>query len=298
MCATIDNAVSAGAAIARDRAAGQSSLFGGGGGGGTVEVAEAAPVPPLVRAPAWSEKQTLAHEKDALGFYVSSHPLDACKGLIGSFATATTKTIKAMRQDEVVSLGALVQSVRPIVIRNGRQAGSRMAIVTVEDLHGSLEAVLFSDVFRDHGERVRADAIVFLVGKVDHKRGEAQLVVDRVVPVEEAPTQMAGRVDVVVDVGEHRGSAPAALEMLSGVLRSHGGAGVDGAEAAPMRLLIRTGGRTVTMDTKSRLCPTPGLIRSIEGALSPGCVRVIGGAPRLSRAERPAYRRHQPSSAE
>ena len=294
MCATIDNAVSAGTSIARDRAAGQSSLFGGGGESETA--VEAAPVPPLVRAEAWTEKQTLAHEKDALGFYVSSHPLDECKDLIASFATATTKTIKAMRQDQVVILGALVQSVRPIVIRNGRQAGSRMAIVTVEDLHGTLEAVLFADVFRDSGERVRADSIVFIVGKVDHKRGEAQLIVDRVTPIEEASEQLAGRVDVLVDAGAHNGHTESALQMLLGVIRSQGN--VSSAQPAPMRLLIRTGSRVVTMDTKSKLCPTPGMIRSIEGALTPGCVRVIGGAPRLSRAERPAYRRRQPSSAD
>ncbi|MCB9838511.1 MAG: DNA polymerase III subunit alpha [Phycisphaeraceae bacterium] len=294
MCATIDNAVSAGASIARDRAAGQSSLF---GGGEAESVVEEAPAPPLVREAAWSEKETLAHEKEALGFYVSSHPLDECRGVIGAFATATTKTFKAMRQDEVVAIGALVQSVRPIVIRNGRQAGSRMAIVTVEDLHGTAEAVLFSDVFRDCGERVRSDSIVFLIGKVDHKRGEAQLVVDRVVPIEEAPSVMAGRVEVTVDVGEHNGHAPAALEMLSGVLRSQGGGGIDGVEPAPMRLLIRTGGRVVTLETSSRVCPTPSMIRSIEGALSPGCVRIVGGAPRLTRAERPAFQRRQPSVA-
>ncbi len=293
MCATIENAVSAGASIAKDRAAGQSSLFGG-GGGDSEKAVEVAPVPPLVRASSWTEKQTLAHEKDALGFYVSSHPLDACKGLIASFANSTTKTIKAMRQDEVVALGALVQSVRPIVIRNGRQAGSRMAIVTVEDLHGTAEAVLFADVFKDCGEKVRSDSIVFLIGKVDHKRGEAQLIVDRVVPMEEASEQLAGRVDVLVDAGAHNGHTEGALQLLSGVLRSQG----SGSGAAPMRLLIKTGGKVVTMDTKSKLCPTPATIQSIEGALSPGCVTVVGGAPKLTRADRPVYRRRQPSASE
>jgi len=295
MCATVEGAVSAGASIARDRAAGQSSLFGGGGGGEDAPApVEEAPAPPLAPAPSWDEKETLAHEKEALGFYVSSHPLDECATLLEAFGTVTTKMLSSRRQDEGVILGALVQSVRPIVVRNGRSAGSRMAIVTVEDVHGTAEAVLFTDVFREHGERVRTDAIVFLVGRVDHKRGEAQLIVERVTTLEEAPGALAGRVDVTVDSGEMNGHASGALEFLSGLIRSH--TMEADCEPAPLRLLIRTNGRTVALDTNTKIAPTPTMIRSIEGALTPGCVQIIGGAPRLSRPERPSYRRREPSA--
>ncbi len=102
--------------------------------------------------------------------------------------------------------------------------------------------------------------------------------------------------DVLVDAGAHNGHTEGALQLLSGVLRSQGSG--SGAVPAPMRLLIKTGGKVVTMDTDSKLCPTPATIQSIEGALSPGCVTVVGGTPKLTRAERPVYRRRQPSSSE
>ncbi len=75
MAASIEQAVSAGQKIARDKAAGQNQLFGFGGG------QEEAPEPetdtPLTRLEPWSESETLSQEKETLGFYVSSHPLAA-----------------------------------------------------------------------------------------------------------------------------------------------------------------------------------------------------------------------------
>src|SRR5690606_38993672 len=89
MCATVESALSAGATLARDKAAGQTSLFGfGGAEEPAAQPAAKAAAPPLVRVCEWDEAQTLAAEKEALGFYVSSHPLDRWRARIEMFGGA------------------------------------------------------------------------------------------------------------------------------------------------------------------------------------------------------------------
>jgi hypothetical protein len=75
LVATIESAVSAGQKLAADRAAGQGALFGAPADDEPQSNADA----PLVRVEPWSESETLKQEKETLGFYVSSHPLEQWK---------------------------------------------------------------------------------------------------------------------------------------------------------------------------------------------------------------------------
>ncbi|NBW83634.1 DNA polymerase III subunit alpha, partial [bacterium] len=81
LVASIEQILSSSAKLAADKAAGQGALF---GGGGVVEVKSSGVLP---RAVAWNDAETLAFEKEVLGFYVSSHPLDQWKNWTGAFAT-------------------------------------------------------------------------------------------------------------------------------------------------------------------------------------------------------------------
>lgn len=102
---------------------------------------------PLAKATPWTEAESLANEKEVLGFYISSHPLDTWKSWYSVFATANTATAKDMPQDTRVILPGLVQSLRQLVVKTGRSAGQKMAIVTFEDTFGAVEAVVFTDAF-------------------------------------------------------------------------------------------------------------------------------------------------------
>src|SRR5262249_36307599 len=138
MLATIEGAVGAAQKLALDKASGQSSLF---GGGGAEAVAASAPVA-LAKATPLTEAELLAGEKETIGFYVSSHPLQTWGAWARVFATADTMMLKQLRQDQRAVIAGIVQSVRTLVVRTGRSAGQKMAIVTFEDLLGTVETVL------------------------------------------------------------------------------------------------------------------------------------------------------------
>jgi DNA polymerase-3 subunit alpha len=105
--------------------------------------------PRLPEVPEWPEKERLQGEREALGFYVSGHPLQRHRAAAARLASATTQTLRqaVSRQGgrvADVTLVALVSAMRERPLKSG---GGRMAILTLEDLAGTCEALVFSREF-------------------------------------------------------------------------------------------------------------------------------------------------------
>ncbi|MBL9039830.1 MAG: DNA polymerase III subunit alpha [Archangium sp.] len=135
---TIDRALERGAATQRDKISGQSSMFdllsGGGGGGASASATSS----DYVAAEEWSEKERLSFEKEAIGFYVSGHPLDAYQKELRRYAKPVVSVQRARREDKITVAG-IVAAMR----ERPTKTGKRMAWVTIEDLSGSVELVCF-----------------------------------------------------------------------------------------------------------------------------------------------------------
>ncbi|MFI4896924.1 MAG: DNA polymerase III subunit alpha, partial [Phycisphaerales bacterium JB059] len=275
MVASIDQAVSAGQSIARDKAAGQSQLFGFGG-----EEAPAEPETdtPLTRVEAWSESETLAQEKETLGFYVSSHPLEEWKPWTTAFPTTPVGLLKDLPQDKRVIVAALVQSCRPIVVRNGRSAGQKMAILTVEDTGASAEAVMFTECYARFGHLLEDDAPKFILGRIDHSRGDPQIIVDKMTPVDGTPLEK-GRLRVIVRAERLNGSGRRAIERLSELSSPEAPAPPE-AERVPLDVLVETSDSWVEMRPSDdrRVALAPEVVRSLHEALGEDAVRLVGGS--------------------
>jgi DNA polymerase-3 subunit alpha len=132
---TIEKAMNRGSSSQKDKAAGQSSLFGmlapASGGGGALKDEYA-------QVEEWPEKERLAFEKEAIGFYVSGHPLHQYEKELKRYARPITAVQRA-RRDEKITVGGIVAAMR----ERPTKTGKRMAWVTLEDLSGSIELVCF-----------------------------------------------------------------------------------------------------------------------------------------------------------
>jgi hypothetical protein len=180
---------------------------------------------PLASAPAWTESETLRQEKDTLGFYVSSHPFEEWADWTKVFCRLSCSTLKQQPQDKRVVLPALVQSVRTIVTKSGRSAGQKMGILMLEDTTGTAEAVMFSNVFGQFAHLVvsdddGADKPVFVMGRVDHSRGDPQVIVDKLVPIDGQPLEK-GRLLIALRGKRLNGTADAAMDRVRGLLIEH-----------------------------------------------------------------------------
>jgi DNA polymerase-3 subunit alpha len=130
---TIDRAVDRGSSSQRDKASGQDSLFAllGAGGGSPMKNDYAV-------VDEWSEKERLSYEKEAIGFYVSGHPLHAYDKELKRYARPTA-FIQRARRDDKITVAGIVSQLR----ERPTKTGKRMAWVTLEDLSGSVELVCF-----------------------------------------------------------------------------------------------------------------------------------------------------------
>ncbi|MDY7010492.1 MAG: DNA polymerase III subunit alpha [Planctomycetota bacterium] len=240
MLAAVDRAIELGNSAAEDRRSGQMSFFGAESFGGGREKRP----PQFPDTEPLSEMQLLTAEKETLGFYITSHPLVGYGRELDSLGSATCAKLAQLSEGATVTIGCMIASVRQRVTKSGRSAGRKMAILTIEDLTGSAECVVFAETFDRMGEILNEGAIVFLTGKVDRRRQSPQIIVDQAVPVDQAIESLTGAVTVrlekVLDennleklgdiLSRHRGQCPVHLEVTP--------AGVSG-----MRVAIRSAGQ-------------------------------------------------------
>jgi DNA polymerase-3 subunit alpha len=155
--AILDEAVDAGQKLQRERELGQESLFGAEqivaprGGGHLPESEE------------WPENVLLANEKEALGFYITGHPLARHSAVIKRFASCDAAGLAERADKEEVSLCGIVAGLKELATKKG----DRMAFVTLEDLSGFVELVIFPEVYMGAVDLLKSDEPLLVRGNVD-----------------------------------------------------------------------------------------------------------------------------------
>jgi len=151
---------------------GQSSLFGGSSG--------AAPHPrPLspqsgargVVVGEWPEEEKLRYEKETLGFYVSGHPLNKYAEELKLFAGANTDTLYRF-VDETVNIGGIVSQIKKSKIKKGPNEGKMMAKFVLDDQYGSVDVVVFSDLYAKYAKWLDNGVAILLTAAVKDTGGQ------------------------------------------------------------------------------------------------------------------------------
>jgi hypothetical protein len=122
-----------------------------------------------------SNFEKLTWEKELLGLYISSHPLNDFKKLFEKKAIAISK-IDATFVNKKIILGGVISSVKKIITKNGKP----MLFLKLEDLTGKTEVVVFPNLLERNPNALQENKIVFFAGRVDDRNGEIKLVADDV----------------------------------------------------------------------------------------------------------------------
>jgi DNA polymerase-3 subunit alpha len=193
----LDDAVGAAQATQRDRITGQVSLFDMGAADASVLER---PLPSTPEAPV---RERLRWEKELLGLYLSEHPMGEVADRVGDFVTAYSGDLKDESLDgQRLVVGGIVVGTRMVVTR----ARSTMAVVTLEDLQGSLEVVVFPKLYEQTSATWAEGSILLVAGRVDHRGEDASLLADLVVPWDDAVAKGAEAFARDVAGGDRGGS--------------------------------------------------------------------------------------------
>jgi len=158
--ACIDESLSCAAAALRDRTVGQVSLFD--------EETHAATTRKRIVTP-WSDHEKLSYEKELLGFYVSGHPLDAYTDLFASKNYLPISSLGELDDRSQFRIGGAIVQVEK---KFTRREGKPFAVVWVEDRTGTLEVVVWNDVYVVVSEILVPGRVVEVRGTID-TRGDS-----------------------------------------------------------------------------------------------------------------------------
>ena len=159
-----DRIVGLSGSLHRARDVGQMSLFSE--ATGVRLVAEDALLPSLSQAPEVDQKEILAWEKDLVGVYISEHPLTQALIKLQDVVTARAGVLSEETSGQQVVVAGMVQRVR----RHTTKKGDEMAFVTLEDLQGTCDVVVFPRVWKQTKHLWQPERILVVSGKVDAGR--------------------------------------------------------------------------------------------------------------------------------
>ncbi|MCD4805083.1 MAG: DNA polymerase III subunit alpha [Desulfobacterales bacterium] len=176
MMASLENAIDYGQRVQKERTDPQMGLFNMGG------VRQDINLPKMSSMDEWDERQLLAFEKEALGFYITGHPLTKFDDLLDKFTNANTISLKEKNDGEIVRIGGIIINIKTIKTKKG----DLMAFVTLEDQHRTVEIIIFSLVYAAVHELLVEDNTVIIQGRVKRDENSVKILADTIVPIEKA----------------------------------------------------------------------------------------------------------------
>ena len=265
----IDSAIEHGGRRQRDRDQGQADLFGGGdeGQGLTlIRLPDAAP---------WTEIELLGHEKEALGLYLSGHPLDRYADLLRTFGARTVGDLvladlpvsadgtPGRLAFEDVHVGGIVAGFRPLKTKKG----DRMGVFMLEDAQGVLEVVAFPEAYARFAQLIENGTLVAVRGKFERDDESARLQATEMFPLDALRERLAKAVRIRLNGDCTRQKLEALWDLLSANKGDR-----------PVAIELEVAGRGKTLRVSAdvtpqiRVRPSPQLLSAVEQLCGEGSV--------------------------
>jgi len=161
----VENIVSYAAQATQGRNSAQMGLFGADASANALK---------LTRYPEWPQMEKLEHEKEALGFYLSAHPLDSYSTVLERLRAVDYADVAPM-----VSASPAVRTYLAVIVSDVRerisQKGNRFAFISASDKSGSFDLMCFSDVLETHREKLKSGQPLLLAISAVKREGEDQI---------------------------------------------------------------------------------------------------------------------------
>lgn len=155
----LENIQAYGAKRQKDTDSGQTDLFGAMGNAGEIPEPEIRPSPTKV-----SEKERLLWERDLMGLYISSHPLDRYDVYFDE-QTHPYDLITAENDGKTVTIGGIISASRAIMTKSN----TRMAFIKLENKVAEQEVIIFPKLYEEYGAKLEQDAIIKITGRINAK---------------------------------------------------------------------------------------------------------------------------------
>jgi DNA polymerase-3 subunit alpha len=181
---------------------------------------------PTQRLPAvapWTEQERLKEEKAVLGFYISGHPLERHRDLVDLLSVEANTSILERLRDRKVQLACVVTSMD---VRVSRKSGKEYCRLSLEDFHGTAEALVFGDVWTSARDLFAEDLPVLIEGSVSgnsRDEDDPPIFVDSVQRLRDVGA--SGQIGVCIELRQGMECAPEEFQRVREVLEGAPGPG-------------------------------------------------------------------------
>jgi DNA polymerase-3 subunit alpha len=278
MLGVLEQAQAAGQQAQLDAQIGQGSIFDLGDVGGTDAGAPSpfmAPQHPPIPPEEFEQAELLAIEKEAIGLFISAHPLKEVREALRAVVDAPLTSLPDHKDGDWVTAGGIITQAKKIRTKKG----DPMMFATLDDLEGSIEVLIFGKALAEYEGALGVDEVVLVRGRVDHGDKGTSLIAQTVDPfrptVEEveaareaAALEPQGPQALTVSVDAT--ALPATIiEELKHILGNHAG-------ESEVVLAIQTsaGPRTLRLGEGYRVNETPSLRAELGRILGPAALQV------------------------
>jgi DNA polymerase-3 subunit alpha len=236
----------------RAEAIGQFDLFGGESGGDVVGLEIEIP------ATEWDKATLLSFEREMLGLYVSDHPLLGVEHVLRSH---TDMSISALLDDGmadgVITIGGLITGVQRKVSRQG----ASWAVVNIEDLEGSIEALFFANTYNQYALSLSEDRVVVIRGRFSRTDEQVRFTaLEMTMPdITGGPT---GPLIISLPASQ---VTPPIVERMKEILKSHPG-------KREVHLHVVEQSKTTTLKVDALVTSSPSLSADLKAILGVECI--------------------------
>jgi DNA polymerase III subunit alpha len=255
-----EQAVDRYSSVKKDSGGGQDSLF---------DDLMAGDAPPIfdmtVAVPdidEWDKMTLLGHEREMLGLYVSDHPLTGLEHVLQGASDCSIGQLlldEERPENSPITITGLITSVQRKITRKG----DSWAVVTIEDLDGGIDVLLFPGTYQLAGSLLTEDAIVTVKGKLSRSKDQPEIRAEEVtVPdLEDGPSG-----PVVVSLPSTRVNEHVVAQLVE-VLRTH-----PGVTEVHLRLRSRDDTKVLKVGDNFRVTAGAALYADLKHLLGPGCL--------------------------
>ena len=210
--AAIDSALEQGQAAQRDKEMGQTQLF------DTLDEDESTIQVQYPDVEDWPDFTQLKFEKEVLGLFITGHPLASHSHRLRELTTAGSTGLHNLKDGDSVVMGGIVSKIKTFVPKRKQE---RMAFVTLEDMDGFCEVIVFSDLYARTSAMLDEDSLIMVAGRVSYRDSDPKVIAEDVVPVDKAEEQFARSAHVKLMTA---GLEDSALEEFAQIVTTNEGA--------------------------------------------------------------------------
>ncbi len=216
----LEKALQQGVSAWKDKRSGQKNMF----DAFEEESSESDASAVLPDVPEWDERQKLNFEREVLGFYLTSHPLEEYREQLATYASHDTVAAAALSHRTEVFLGGMLAAVKFSHTKNPRpgQVNTKYAMFDLEDMAGVMRCIIWPEQFAQYGELVRPETILLIRGSIDKRPGtdDANLIVNELIPIDGLAERYTS--GVLIDLDEQE-TGTEKVQRLHEILRGYPG---------------------------------------------------------------------------